>query len=208
MQCDNIQSCIDDYLDGQLPASQQHLMQAHLARCADCATALQQKTNLLRQLRNLPAPRPQPGLKQQITAMRTTRHASHWRWFAAGVATAMAAGLAVFVVTILLNPMADKRAFQSAVTAKLHQTNDVYILVHSEHTLEDVRFTLLMPESLQLDGYQGRQQLQWHGRLQQGENLLSLPLKAMTPTTGTLVVKIEHGNSSKEYYVTVSAESG
>jgi hypothetical protein len=79
--------------------------------------------------------------------------------------------------------------------------------VHSEHAIDNVRFTLVVPENMELQGFAGRRQVAWRGRLQQGENLLSLPLVALKPAIGTLVVKIEHGQTSKEYSVHILANA-
>jgi anti-sigma-K factor RskA len=211
MQCDDIKNRIDDYIDGCVPESDLPAMQEHISHCPDCASEVKLKQRLLHQLRNLPMPQPPPYVARRIVKERRQkqRQQQHqkWRWFSAGVGTAIAAGLAVFAVVTLLQPFNPNATPEPTVVATLHQPSDVHILVHSEHAIDNVRFTLVVPENMELQGFAGRRQVAWRGRLQQGENLLSLPLVALKPAIGTLVVKIEHGQTSKEYSVHILANA-
>jgi anti-sigma-K factor RskA len=211
MQCEEIKNRIDDFIDGCVPESDLQAMQEHLSHCPDCASEVNLKQQLLLKLRSLPAPQTPPYVAQRIVKARQQKQRQQqnqkWRWFGAGIGTAIAAGLAVFAVVMLLQPFNPNATAEPTVVATLHQPSDVHILVHSEHAIDDVRFTLVVPENIELQGFAGRRQVAWRGQLQQGENLLSLPLVALKPAIGTLVVKIEHGQSSKEYYVNILATS-
>ena len=208
MQCEDIKNQLDDYIDGCVPEPELQIMQKHLSICRDCASMVNRKERLLRQLRNLPAPQAQSCLAQRIIKSRKQKQHRQWRWFGTGVGTAIAAGLAILAVFAILKPFSPGAVSEPTVVAKLHQASDVHILVHSRHAIEDVRFTLVVPESIELQGFEGRRQVAWRGSLRQGENLLSLPVVALQPSGGTLVVKIEHGESSKEYNVNVMANAG
>lgn len=207
MQCEDIKNLVDDYIDERLTGPQLQDMQEHFARCRNCAAEVKQKQQLLQQLRALPTPQTPPYLAQRIIKSRQQKLSQQWRWFGAGIGSAMAAGLAVLVIVLLFRPLDPKATLESTVIAKLHQSSDVHILVHSGHTIDDVRFTLMVPDNIELRGFEGRRHVVWQGRLRQGENLLSLPVVALKPSTGTLIVKIEHGESSKKYYVNIVASS-
>ena len=208
MQCADIKNLADDYIDGRLPQLRRRDVHEHLSHCRDCASEVTLKQQLLRRLRDLPAPQVQPHLMRRIEMSRRHTRRQQWRWFGAGIGAAMAAGLAVMALIALLKPLNETISAEPMVVAKVNQAGSVHILVHSGHTIDEVRFTLVVPENIELQGYEGRRQVAWKGRLRKGENLLSLPVVAVKPSSGTLVVIIEHGESSKEYHVNILSNTG
>lgn len=207
MQCEDFNNWIDYYLEDELEAHRRSSLEAHTSQCEHCRQLLEQKRWLLSQLNTLPAPQASRQLAHRIVKQRQQKHAQKWRWFGAGVGSALAAGLAVFVFVVTLGNFNKQVQTSAAVLAGINHASDVHILVQSGHDLENVRFSLLMPASLELKGFKGRRELAWQGRLQQGSNLLSLPLVPLEAAHGTVVVKIEHQNVSKEYRVDISVNA-
>lgn len=208
MQCKDTKELLDDYMADELQQQQRIVVESHLSVCEHCRQQLQQKQWLLSQLQTLPAPKPSRQLANRIVKQRRQKQAQKWRWFSAGVGSALAAGLVVFVFIVTLGNLNKQVETSAAVLVGINQASDVHILVQSGHDLENVRFSLLMPDNLELKGFKGRRELAWRGQLQQGANLLSLPLVPLTATHGTVVVRIEHQNVSKEYRVDISVNAG
>ena len=148
-----------------------------------------------------------------------------WRYFGAGAAVATAAAVTLAMAMQVFIPggqqagqnmivedsaVTGERAItkvSSSVLAIQNQARHIYFLVESPRALEDVTFSVMVPPTMRLQGYSKRHTLVWKGRLQQGENLLSLPLVATAATPGVVVMRIDHRHARKEYQVKVDVLS-
>jgi hypothetical protein len=219
MQCEDVVALASQYLEGDTTRAQAVQIKEHLQTCAQCAAAFAQRQNLINALNTLPVPDPATDLavrivrdrqrQQAVPTMSRTRTAKdrQWRWYWAGVGSSLAAGIVLFLlVDVFSSSVVPGR--QTTVHTTLNQLRKVNILVHSAHAIDNVKFSIAIPVGLELQGYSGRRQLVWRGKLESGENLLSLPVVAVQDKASTLVMRIEYQNASKEYRVNVDVNSG
>jgi hypothetical protein len=144
-----------------------------------------------RVLRNatLERPAPQPGRVRSALRRPLT-------WWAAGVG-AVAASIAWLLLMTL--PTGAPEAPQ--VTLALHESREVSLVIDSERDLTDATIRLYVTGSVALTGYEEQHQIEWLTSLNQGANLLSLPVVARAPGEGLVVAEIEHNGKTRRVSV-------
>jgi hypothetical protein len=81
----------------------------------------------------------------------------------------------------------------------LNQAREVSLVFESEHAMENARFTIQLPEGVEVSGYPGQRELSWEGGLAQGKNLLVLPVEAHSGHGGELVAVVTHTGKRKNF---------
>lgn len=201
MQCEAVFTLLNEHIDGTLSPNQTTLFNLHLSSCSKCREALFQREMMVQRLNGLRINDYPQSLKNRILKQRQQIRAERARWFGAGMGLAAAVAMfAVIVTGFLYNPLQ---------TENLHLTHDnekeVHILLHSKKGLDDVRFLVLVPDSMGIKGFGSKKEIAWTGTLKKGENILSLPLIRHSEKSQTVVVRIEHQDSTKEYHIQLAA---
>lgn len=205
MNCNETLHCLDGFLDAALTAEQRQSFLAHVASCADCQQQLQLAQELRQSLRDLPVPPPRDGFYDEVLARASTEKRRFGYWHRA-VGGAIAAGLGlVFALNLWLMPPDGLPGGQPVdiptVQIALQQTHDIKLVFHADHALANARLTLLLPEDIELAGYDGQRELSWNTQLKQGENLLVLPVTARRVGTGILTAELEHQGRKEVFTV-------
>ena len=91
------------------------------------------------------------------------------------------------------------------ISIALNQQQDVKLAFHTVTALQGARITIQIPENVALAGYPGQRELSWETNLNEGENLLRLPLVASQSMKGQLVARIEHGKRVRTLRVNLKA---
>ncbi|MDX1588519.1 MAG: hypothetical protein R3296_06240 [Oleiphilaceae bacterium] len=73
--------------------------------------------------------------------------------------------------------------------------------------MEDVTLTLEMPAHMELAAFPGERTISWKVDLQEGQNLLSLPVRNLFPGQGELVAHLDDGERRKTFRAPVGTES-
>ncbi|MEW5757211.1 MAG: zf-HC2 domain-containing protein [Pseudomonadota bacterium] len=208
MNCKQFIGQLDDYVDGSLPPEESRAVEIHSAGCDDCNQALNAHRELLAALRGMPAPAMRPGFAAQALLGAARRRRSYG--FAAGFGTAVAAGLAIWLVVGGLLP-ATKPAGDgdiSKVVLRLDQESTVNIAFFAPKQFEHARLSILLPENLEIPSLPGQREIAWDVTLQEGANVVPLPLRAIKHASGHIVASIESGNQKKVFEVQVQVLSG
>lgn len=209
MDCKQFHEQIDDYCDGLLNSTQVTEMQQHDTQCLGCSQTLEQHQVLIEAMRRMPAPKMRPGFAQQAIK-RATEQPHHRRGFVTGFGSALVAGLALWMVVAVLLP--DKEIEQgnvAQVMLLLHQESTVNLAFNAPKDLKGAKITLILPENIEVVGFPGQRKIVWNTTLNEGKNILPLPLKASAIVNGHLVASIESGNSKKLFriHIEVSDQS-
>jgi anti-sigma-K factor RskA len=207
MNCSVVQEKVDDYFDGLLKPLEHQAIEQHIEHCNACAGKFNERGQLLSILKSIPAARAPQELRRRIINARAAKQSKRLVWFSAGFASAMAASV-VIALLVLLKPFAGVRVEIPTVTAVSNHVSEIQFVVHAEKPFENVRFSVQVPQSLQIKGYAGLQELAWNGKLLQGDNLLSLPVIALQKVPGVVVMRVQYQNASKEYRVNVNVRDG
>lgn len=168
----------------------------------DRAIAVDKDSEILRRaLERMPAPEPRPGFVDRALARATSQApaprrglahlASRWEtWIGAAVGGSVATLLAL----LLLRPMDPS---PPGITLALHETRDIDVLIDSERALKDATIRILASGSVALDGFENEREIGWRTHLDEGSNMLSLPIVARSSGAGRLVAVIEHGGRTR-----------
>jgi hypothetical protein len=165
----------------------------HLDACELCHTWYQD--NLLRlALASRPVPEPDPDfidrvLKRATAARPRTPRRHAW---------AAAAGLFVVLGTLLTVTSGWREpGLEEALTQQTAEPRIVQIVINSTGRRQDATVTIRLAEDLELDGYPGRQLLEWQTDLEDGRNLLALPVRA-TKAGGALWVAVSYDGLTRQ----------
>lgn len=207
MQCNDAIVLLNDYIDGDLSVNQKTLLNLHLSSCSECREKLFQREMLIQRLNAMRVPRAPDQLPERIYRHRfelVKQAKQKLQWFVAGAG--FAATLAIAVVVFNASIQMEHTNFPLAVAQTSSTDKNIHLLLHSKRGLDDVKFSIMIPESVELRGYSGRRTIAWKGKLEKGENILSLPLIKMAEQVDSVVVRIEHEKSSKEYHIQLAAK--
>lgn len=206
MSCKRILAHIDEYLDGDLADQTASALTTHVEGCPECSQHLARERALRAALRNYPVSGPSEGFFERAleTAARPSRPKTRrWRL---GIGGALAAGLAVWLVTGLLmkTPELPPSDGIPGLTIAMHETRTVNLVFSSAEELNDARLTVQLPPGIELEGFSGRQEVRWKTSLQKGKNVLPLKVIALGDEGGELIARLDHQTKHKTFRVRVT----
>jgi hypothetical protein len=167
-----------------------------------------EEQQLLDLLKEYPAPEAGPGFYDRalIRAVHKGSRRQRNRWLLAGFGSAMAAGLAIFVImTMFMTTPQLPEAEPSipGVTIAMEQERTVRLVFSSAEALDSATLTVSLPDGIELAGFPGQREITWETSLKEGKNLLPLTLIALTPTGGELLARLEHKDRDRTFRLRV-----
>lgn len=167
-----------------------------------------EEQELLELLKDYPVPEAQAGFYDQalVQAAHQGTQRQRNRWMMTGFGSAIAAGLAIWVITAMLMttpqiPDADPAI--PGVTIALEQEHTVRLVFASASALDSATLTVSLPEGIELAGFPGQREITWETSLEEGKNLLPLTLIALTPAGGELLATLEHEDRNRTFRLLV-----
>lgn len=209
MTCDDILLELDDYLDQLLDEGQRSRVQAHINQCQRCQQSLHEEMAWRQTVRALPVAPASEGFAQRALQQAKDQQQQSHRHnnFLAGFSSAIAAGLAIWMVTavFLSEPGESPQNTLKTVNIVLYESTKVKLAFDSPRELGNAKVSLLLPDHVELEGFPGQKQISWHTNLRQGRNMLSLPLRAIQLSQGKLEARIEHEGKSRVIQINLNA---
>jgi anti-sigma factor RsiW len=210
MTCQLIAEQIDDFLDGELAATEMHTLETHVSTCASCAALVTGERNLRDMLRDYgesTMPHADAAFFNQSIA-RAARDGTlrqRNRWVITGFGGAVAAAMALWIVSgvFFSTPEFSEPAVPS-VTMTLEQPQTLNLVFASAETLENATMTVFLPEGVEVRGFSGQREITWMTSLDKGRNILPLTLIATSPAGGELLATLRHENDDKTFRLRVS----
>lgn len=159
-------------------------------------------------LRAMPVPEPRPGFVDRAIANAVDVAAPAprrgWRavvgrreaWWGAAVG-ALAAALAI----VALLPRAALDGGANDVALALNESREISVVIEAERELTDATIRIQVTGGVELAGFADQPQVEWTATLEQGANVLALPVYARLPGEGRLVAVIEHDGRTKRVVV-------
>lgn len=199
MNCDQFRRQLHDFLDGSLDAAEVEAVRAHAAHCSGCRCRLAEEAALRAALRALPVPAPRPGFAQQALRNATLPRGQHRQGFWLGFGSALAAGLAFWLLLgtwVLESPVPAKDPLPE-VAIVLDEVRNVNLVFNSPRDLDGATLSIDLPPGVELEGFPGERTIAWETALAKGANALSLPLRATSQAGGELVARLEHNGRQK-----------
>ena len=169
---------------------------------------VQEEQELLQLLKDFPAPEADAGFYDRalVRAVHKGSRRQRNRWMLAGFGSAIAAGLAIWVITSMLMTtpqLPDAEPAIPGVTIAMEQEHTVRLVFASAEALDSATLTVSLPEGIELAGFPGQREITWQTSLQEGKNLLPLTLVALTPAGGELLARLEHKDRNRTFRLRV-----
>jgi len=198
----------------ELTSAQQAEVTEHLHGCESCDSEWR-AVRALWEVSTLPAPVPRKGLFADAIRLATTttprtKAPARWQpsfWLGAGVGGAIAAAAVVAAMTWLLAPEAERGADAPDITIALNELHEVGVAIDAAEALTAAEIRVVLTGGVRLAGYADRSELSWTTDLDRGVNRLNLPLIAVTPAGGQVLVEVGHASKRQIFVVRVGVDA-
>jgi len=201
MNCIDLQTQFDDYLDSELSLKEREAIELHISDCVSCQQSLQEIKAIHQALSSLPVPDASPDFEARVFAEVRKQYAGHFgNRFITGFATALAASLALWFASTVFSPQFDGDQPQ-IINVAMNQTRTVRLMFEAPADLDQVTLSVGLPENIEIEGYTGKRQLVWQTHLKKGENILELPVMAIADGQGEMVAKLTYGDRLKQFRI-------
>jgi len=179
----------------------------HVAECANCRAA-QQAVTALGADRAVGVPRLAEGAFEralQRALQPPPRVVTNRRgfWLGTAVGGALAASIAVAVTTWWVQPGTPDAAANPQVRLALYEVRPVSVSLDSPESLQGAEIHVVLTGAIGLDGFADQRELRWVTDLDRGVNQLTLPLVALGPNGGQVMVEVQHGDKRRAFVVDV-----
>jgi hypothetical protein len=179
----------------------------HLASCPDCSDAAH-AVAVLRADRDLPIQRARDGafqdaIRAAVSANTRSVPKRTGFWLGVGVGAALAAGLAAAVVGMLRPFGALPPPAAPAITLAINEERDVNVALSSPERLSNAEIHVAVSGDIGLRGFADQRELRWSADLDRGVNQLTLPIVAVGPRGGQVLVEVQHGDKRRAFVVEV-----
>ena len=128
------------------------------------------------------------------------------RWVMTGFGSAIAAGLALWMVGgfLLTTPdLPEPNASIPGVAMTLEEPRTINLMFASATAMDGATLTVTLPDGIELAGFPGQREITWETSLREGKNLLPLTLIALTPAGGELLATLEHEDRDQTFRLLV-----
>lgn len=208
MNCKAVTNHMPGLIAGKLSAELLADCERHLRQCPDCQDALR-GAEALALLRNRPAQRAPEGMLSRIASELDAVPAAQRRrgfWLGTGFGGAVAATLLALALGLgLLGPAVEESNGIAEFVVALGEPRDMNIAIETDRALAGANISIMLAGGIELDGYGNRRELNWVTDLEAGVNRLRLPVLAIDPAGGQMVVRLEHPDSEQVFVVNLRA---
>ena len=171
-------------------------------------TRITEEQELLDLLKDFPVPQAEADFYDRalVRAVHKGSRRQRNRWMLAGFGSAIAAGLAIWMITAVLMTtpqLPDAEPAIPGVTIALEQEHTVRLVFSSAEALDSATLTVSLPDGIELAGFPGQREITWETSLREGKNLLPLTLVALTPAGGELLARLEHKDRDRTFRLRV-----
>jgi len=169
---------------------------------------MQQDQEILALLKDYPMPEASAGFYDRAL-LRATNEGSRRqrnRWLMTGFGSAIAAGLAFWLIGGFFLATPDLPAADPGipgVTMTLEEPRTVNLVFASAEALEKATLTLSLPPGIEMQGFPGQREITWQTSLNEGRNLLPLTLIATSPLGGEVHATLRHEDRGRSFRLRV-----
>ena len=201
MNCRTARILLQDLVDGNLAGTDTGLISAHLQECTTCREDHQRTLEIIEMLREISVKPPSAGFAERAlnvaTRSRQAASASRGKWLSTGIAASLVAIFVMFTAGSLLRPMQS----DSAVVLIDDRVKTIRLAIESSRIVDDIELTIHVSENLKIEGFGEQQAISWTTRLEQGVNLIALPVSAIIPGDGEIVARVGLAENEKVFRV-------
>ncbi len=200
MSCSQIRSQLPDFVRNQLAAGEAQQLRAHLEHCPSCARQAEIEAALKDELASRYAvPAASTDFESRVLAAAPGSGQGRKVHLAWGGAVAAA---------LVLGPSEPAPEEQSAGPMPEPVDRTVRLAFTAGEPLDNVTLTLALPPHVELSGLPGQHRVSWQVSLEQGDNVLALPLKILFPGAGELIAELDANGRQKVFRAVVPQHPG
>ena len=173
---------------------------------------IQQDQEILELLKDYPMPEATAGYFDQALVRAThegTRRQRN-RWVVTGFGSAIAAGLAFWLIGGFFLagpglPSADSENLATipGIAMTLEEPRTVNLIFSSAEKLDAATLTVTLPAGIEMSGFPGQREITWQTSLNAGRNLLPLTLIATSPLGGEVYATLQHDDRGRTFRLRV-----
>lgn len=202
MKCRTAKNLMQDAVNGKLKGADTGFITAHLQECAACREDYRQTSNMLEMLRGIPVPPPSAGFADRVLSIATrSRPATAGRRSKHVTAGGIAASLVALVVAISVMTGSGPGQPGPDIVLIDGQVKTIRVAIDSPRVVEGITVTIDVSDNLEIDGYGKQQAISWTTRLEQGVNLIALPVNAIAAGDGEIVARVGLDGHEKVYRI-------
>ncbi|GGC70545.1 anti-sigma factor family protein [Marinobacter halophilus] len=216
MSCRQIRSQLPEYVRDQLPSEELQAAQMHLKQCESCCKHEEFERSLMNEMASrYLVPAPSPGFERRVLSAATENASPkkvHMVW---GGAVAAALVLGLVIGQGMQGPEVEPGLAENSVLAELSSgpaiqpvNRTVRLAFTAGEPLDNVTLTLGLPPHVELSGLPGQHKVSWQVSLDQGDNVLALPLTILFPGTGELIAELDANGRQKVFRAVVPEHPG
>lgn len=209
MSCNIVVENMSGIISGELPPTVRADCEQHIMRCSDCRDALHgaQALALLKGRDTGVVP---DGLfdsmVDKVMTASEVRPGHRGFWLGTGFGSAVAASILALALALgWIGPAADVEPVPAQFAVALSEPRIMEVAIETDKALADAKITILLSGGIELDGYGNRRELSWTTNLEAGVNRLSLPVMAVDPAGGQMVVRLDHPDTEQIFVVQLDA---
>jgi hypothetical protein len=177
-----------------------------------------QDQEILALLKDYPMPEATAGYFDQAL-VRATHEGSRRqrnRWLVTGFGSAVAAGLALWMIGGLFLaapdlPQVDPTMVDPTmvgptipgITMTLEEPRTINLVFASAEPLDTATLTVQLPPGIEMAGFPGQREVSWETSLRAGKNLLPLKLIATSPLGGEVLATLRHDDRGRTFRLRV-----
>lgn len=205
MTCEQIQLFFDDYLDDTLTPLQATAVKQHCDACENCSAQLAQLQRQKQILEQLPVPPASDGFERRVillaieNARADERQYRIKRNFYKVAAAAMISALVLWLGVFNDSSVIDNQEYLVIVD---NEVRTIKLAIDSEQAMEAVDFRIELSDNLEIAGLGNKKQINWTTRLQQGVNVISLPVVGIAQGRGDITTRIRVNGKEKVMRIT------
>ena len=91
-----------------------------------------------------------------------------------------------------------------AVTMVLEEPHTVKLVFASTSELIDATLTVMLPDGIEIAGFEGQREISWETSLTAGKNVLPLKLIATSPMGGEILATLRHNDDDRTFRLHVT----
>jgi len=216
MPCSKIRSQLPDFIRNQLASGEAQQVRAHLEHCQSCARQAEIETALKDELASrFAVPAASTDFESRVLAAASGSGQGRKVHLAWGGAVAAALVLGLMLGRGMPEPdtvpqLASEPAPAELTAGPMPELVDrtVRLAFTAGEPLDDVTLTLDLPPHVELSGLPGQHRVSWQVSLEQGDNVLALPLKILFPGAGELIAELDANGRQKVFWAVVPQHPG
>lgn len=211
MNCETVANNMVGIVSGSLPEAQLADCREHIAGCSDCRSALV-GAEALALLKNRETGDIPTGLLEKVFSRfdpaSAKGHDGGRFWLGAVLGGAIAASLFAVALTLgwLVRPPSEEPGVAEFLVT-LSEPRMMDVAIETDRPLQGATISVFLSGGIELDGYGDRRELTWTSDLKAGINRLSLPVLALDPAGGQMVVRVRHPHSEQVFVVQLKTKA-